>query len=641
MSYKTIIRPKSPPPLAIAVARCGARHALRPFLRRENLAFIAVLIAPEDTADYYRRAVSGLIQDPAHVDEYGNDTAAVFTVTESTIDPRTVYDRIKFARQVVVVTEKREYLPADFLAGADLVKDVGRPTPEHFVAAAREAKMPGMTREHAEFLSTKSLDAILVSVRQTRPLMSSVRQMKRIAARPVEPKPTASKEKSPSVRLEEMHGYGKAKDWGLQLAEDLSAWRAGEIKWEDVDRGALLYGPPGCGKTSYAKALAATCNVALVTASAAKWQARGHLGDYLKAMRAVFEEAKKRAPSLLFIDEFDSFGDRESPTSDDHHRDYRRQVINGLLECLDPSEGRDGVVVIGAANNPDGIDPALLRSGRLETMIEIPLPDAAARLGILHQHLRGQRIEGDLRKVVAATRSWSGADIEKLARDVRRLARRRHTAITDSLLLEVMPKRYVLTTSELRHAAVHEAGHAIVGVLLGRDVLIGVHIERDVPVGGARQSAGRASFEPVSGIFGTSAHYDDRIAVLLGGIAAETVMLGFHGDGAGGAPASDLALATDLATRAERHYGLGATLSVELGHGSHPLESIRRRDPELRRLVESRLRKQFERAVGILSEKRTDLDLLVDRLVTRGHVTGDEVRAMLLKGSGDTASVAP
>lgn len=639
MSYRLANRPKSPPHLTIAVARCGVRAALRPFLRRWRLAFIAVLVTPENTADYYRRAVSSLIDDPTNVDEFGNDAAIVFTVAEASIDPRTVFDRIKNARQVVVVTESRDYLPTDFIAGADLVADIASPTPEHFIAAAREAKMPGMTLAHAEYLSTKSLDAILAGVRPTRPLMSSVRQMKRMEAQAVEPKPQPAK--PAPLGLADMHGYGKAKDWGLQLAADLDAWRAGEIGWEDVDRGALLFGPPGCGKTSYARALATTCNVHLIVASAARWQAQGHLGDYLKAMRTAFKEARKHTPSLLFIDEFDSFGDRESPNSDDHHRDYRRQIINGLLECLDPSEGRDGVVVIGATNNPDGIDPALLRSGRLETMIEIPLPDAVARLGILRQHLKGQKIEGDLGKVVSTTRSWSGADIEKLARDVRRLARRRRTAITDSLLLEVMPKRYVMTDDELRHAAVHEAGHAMVGVLLECDVLMGVHIERDVAVGGARQSAGRASFEPADGIIRTSVHYDDRIAMLLGGIAAETVVFGAYADGAGGARASDLALATDLATRAERHYGLGATLSVELGHGSNPLESIRKRDPELRRLVEYRLRQQFDRAVKMLTERRTDLDGLVNRLVTHGHVTGDEVRVMLSKGSRDTASVAP
>ncbi|MGB3813769.1 MAG: AAA family ATPase [Shinella sp.] len=639
MSYRSLSAPKSPPHLAIAVARCGVRNALRPFLHRQNLAFIAVLIAPENTADYYRRAVSSLIQDPANADEYGNDPAVVFTVSESTIEGRSVYDRIKHARQVVVVTEERDYLPADFLAGADLVADIARPTTEHFIAAAREAKVPGMTEAHAKFLSTKSFDAILVAVRHTRPLMSSVRQMKRMEAKSVEPEPVA---KAPSaVGLQDMHGYGKAKDWGIQLAEDLAAWRAGEINWEDVDRGALLYGPPGCGKTSYAKALATTCSVELVVASAARWQSKGHLGDLLNAMRAAFAEATKKAPSVLFIDEFDSFGDRDGPTSDDHHRDYRRQVINGLLECLDPSEGREGVVVIGATNNPDGIDRALLRSGRLETMIEIPLPDAAARVEILRHHLKGQEIDGDLRKVVAATRSWSGADIEKLARDVRRLARRRHSTITESLLLEVMPKQYVMAENELRHAAVHEAGHAIVGVLLACDVLTGVYVEREVSMNGARQSAGRASFEPARGIIRTAAHYDDRIAMLLGGIAAETVVFGFHADGAGGAPTSDLALATDLATRTERHYGLGATLSVELGHGSHPLESIRKRDPELRRLVECRLRKQFDRAVGILTERRADLAGVSDVLVSNGRVTGDEVRAMLSTGSRDTASVVP
>ncbi|CAN7238880.1 AAA family ATPase [Pararhizobium sp. LjRoot255] len=630
MSYRSASRPKSPPHLVIAVARCSVRNALRPFLRRENLAFVAVLIVPEDSADYYRRAVSSLIQDPMPVDEYCNDTAVVFTVAESTIDPRSVYDRIKHARQVVVVTERREYLPGDFLAGADLVMDVVRPTPEHFIAAAREAKVPGMTREHAEFLSTKSFDAILVAVRQTRPLMSSVRQMKRVAARTVEPEPTP--DKTLSLGLENMHGYGKAKDWGLQLAEDLRAWRAGEITWDDVDRGALLFGPPGCGKTSYAKALAATCGVDLVAASAAKWQAKGHLGDYLKAMRAAFEEARKKAPSLLFIDEFDSFGDRES-AGDDDHRDYRRQVINGLLECLDPSEGREGVVVIGATNNPDVIDRALLRSGRLETLVEIPLPNRDARIAILHHHLRDHQIEGDLRRFVAATRGWSGADIEKLARDTRRIARRRKVPVTESLLLEALPERYVMTAEELRHTAVHEAGHAIIGVLLSCDVLTSVHIEREVPTQGMQQVAGRATFKPATGIIRTASYYDDRITMLLGGIAAETVVFGYHADGAGGAPSSDLAVASDLATRTERHYGLGATLSVELGKGSNPLEYLRDRDPELRRLVEARLKAQFDRAVGILRDRRAELDRLANLLVQRGKANGDEVRAILFDAS--------
>jgi cell division protease FtsH len=637
MSYRSLSGAKSPPHLAIAVARCGVRNALRPFLRRENLAFIAVLIAPEDTTDYYRRAVSGLIHDPAHVDEYGNDTAVVFTVGQSTMEPRSVYDRIKHARQVVVVAEKREYLPADLLAGADLVADIASPTPGHFIAAAREAKVPGMTRAHAEFLSTKSFDAILVAVRPTRPLISSVRQMKRMAAKPAEPEPTP--EKSTSVGLEDMHGYEKAKDWGLQLAADLRAWRDGDIAWEDVDRGALLYGQPGCGKTTYAKALARTCGVELVVASAARWQAKGHLGDLLNAMRAAFAEATKKAPSVLFIDEFDSFGDRDAPTSDDHHRDYRRQVINGLLECLDPVEGREGVVVVAATNNPSAIDRALLRSGRLETRIEIPLPDAQARVAILRHHIRQSPVHGDLARFVSGTAGWSGADIEKLARDARRLARRRGMPLDERVLMEAMPARYLLSDAELLRIAVHEAGHAIVGSVLGSETLVSVAIAREAPAFGGIGSVGTTSFVPHRGAVRNAAYYDDWIAMLLAGTAAELVVLGDRADGAGGAPSSDLVLATDAATRVERQLGLGENLSADLGKGDRPLEHLRATDPDLRRLVDRRLKTQFDRAVDLLAGYRPQLDRLVELLLSNGSVQGARVRDLLGEPTRNAASV--
>lgn len=635
MSYRSVSRPKSPP-LVIAVAQCGVRHVLRPFLRRKHLAFIAVLIAPEDTADYYRRAVSSLIQDPAHVDEYGNDTAVAFTVGQSTMEPRSVYDRIKHARQVVVVAEKREYLPADLLAGADLVADIASPTPGHFIAAAREANVPGMTRAHAEFLSTKSFDAILVAVRQTRPLMSSVRQMKRMAAKPAEPEPTP--EKSTSVGLEDMHGYGKAKEWGLQLAADLRAWRDGDIPWDDVDRGALLFGPPGCGKTSYARALANSCGVKLINASAARWQASGHLGDYLKAMRSAFSDAAKSAPCILFIDEADSFGDREAG-GDSDHRDYRRQVINGLLECLDPVEGREGVVVVAATNNPSAIDRALLRSGRLETSIEIPLPDAQARVAILRHHIRESPVHGDLARFVSGTAGWSGADIEKLARDARRLARRRGMPLDERVLMEAMPARYLLSDAELLRIAVHEAGHAIVGSVLGSETLVSVAIAREAPASGGIGSVGTTSFVPHRGAVRNAAYYDDWIAMLLAGTAAELVVLGDRADGAGGAPSSDLVLATDAATRVERQLGLGENLSADLGKGDRPLEHLRATDPDLRRLVERRLKTQFDRAVDLLAGYRPQLDRLVELLLSNGSVQGARVRDLLGEPTRNAASV--
>lgn len=357
-------------------------------------------------------------------------------------------------------------------------------------------------------------------------------------------------------------------------------------------------------------------------------------------MRSSFAEAKKLSPCILFIDEFDSFGDRDGG-GDDHHRDYRRQSINGLLECLDPSEGREGVVVIGATNDPSGIDRALMRSGRLETQIEIPLPDAPARIAILRHHLRDIPVDGDLVRFVSATTNWSGADIEKVARDARRLARRHGKMLTEDLLLEAMPPRYVLSEAELRHSAVHEAGHAIVGVVLGCDILRGVSIAREAVIGVAVQSVGSTVFEKREGVISTVEFYDDKIAMLLGGIAAETLVYGRHSNGAGGAVSSDLAIASDTATRIERHYGFGEALSVDLGRGERPLEYLRDRDPELRRIVDARLNAQFERATALLSERSTELELLAAQLFVRGHVGGDEVRALCKVEAKDIASVAP
>ncbi|MBB3389717.1 ATP-dependent Zn protease [Rhizobium sp. BK275] len=631
-SSYTLSRRQSPPSLAVAAARCAVRRVLRPFLRRQNTAFIAILHVAEGTSDYYRRAASSLIRDPVPVDEDCNETAIVMTVSEGATDLRVIYDRFRHGRQIVIVTERMENIPLELKAAADVIAEIAPPSADHYMAASRVAKVRGMTPEIAELLTEFSFDAIASSVRGTRPLLSAVRQLKKSLVEAAKPSPAPVKPKGP--RLEEMAGYGAAKTWGLQLADDLRAWKAGEIAWEDVDRGALLHGPPGCGKTTYAQALANSCEVDLVIASAARWQAAGHLGDYLKAMRAAFAQAAKQSPCLLFVDEFDSFGDREG--DDDHARDYRRQVINGMLECLDPADGREGVVVVGATNNPSVIDRALLRPGRLETLIEIPLPDGDARIAILRHHLRDQEFGGDLARFVQATRGWSGADIEKLARDARRLSRRRKVAFSEDLLFEAMPKRYVLSESELRHTAVHESGHAIIAVLLACDVLKHVHIDRDAAVGVGAQSVGMTVFEPEVGRVKTVSYYDDRIAMLLGGIAAETVVYGCHADGAGGAPSSDLVVASDIATRLERHFGFGEVLSVELGTGSRPLEYLRDQDPDLRSLVDARLKAQLDRAKVLLAERREELDQLTQALVDKGHVIGDDVRALVAVTSGKT-----
>lgn len=194
-------------------------------------------------------------------------------------------------------------------------------------------------------------------------------------------------------RVETLSGYGEARDWALNLKEDLALWRAGTLCWEDMSAKLLLSGPPGTGKTTFARALCNTLQVPLIATSVATWMEPGYLGDVLKRMSAAFAEAHEAKPAILFVDELDGINTRGSSGE---WTTYWDQIVNRLLELLDGASRSDGVIVVGATNNPDRIDKALLRSGRLEKHIVIPRPDTEALIGILRHHLKG-----DLDTVVA------------------------------------------------------------------------------------------------------------------------------------------------------------------------------------------------------------------------------------------------
>lgn len=198
---------------------------------------------------------------------------------------------------------------------------------------------------------------------------------------------TSVPQKQTSVALvETLSGYGSARAWALDLKADLALWRDAKLSWDEMSTKLLLSGPPGTGKTTYAKALCNTLQVPLLVTSVAHWLEPGYLGDVLKRMSAAFELAASKAPAILFIDELDNIGSRNAGGGRPYD-DYWVSLINRLLQLLDGATKTEGVVIVAATNLPDKIDPALLRSGRLETHVRIPLPDLGTMAEILAHHL--------------------------------------------------------------------------------------------------------------------------------------------------------------------------------------------------------------------------------------------------------------
>ncbi|WP_417419149.1 ATP-binding protein [Hoeflea sp.] len=186
--------------------------------------------------------------------------------------------------------------------------------------------------------------------------------------------------------VERLTGYGAARQWALDLKMDLEAFKSNEVEWSDLSSRLLLSGPPGTGKTTFARALCNTLELPLVATSVARWLETSHLGDVLAAIGATFDHVSQHAPCILFIDEIDNIGSRGGGGGRPFD-EYWSTLVNRLLELLDGASKTTGVIIVGATNRPEKIDPALLRSGRLEKHIIIPPPDTEALIGIIAHHL--------------------------------------------------------------------------------------------------------------------------------------------------------------------------------------------------------------------------------------------------------------
>ncbi len=604
-------------------AYCCIAAAVRPMRRAKHFA-VALIISEWGEVDTYYRAAHAVLKP-------GNDRYDVGTTTQPVIfkDDRAttshgvVVEQLEHDRMIILFQTEAS-IPSDIRSAFDAVVRIGMPTIEHVKGVMRWRHRIEVSDMEAEVLLHTEWSSLGLLMRQGRPIRRVMKAlMKPRAVLSPSSKPA---EASPEMGLETMAGFGAAKVWGLDLAADIRDWKDGRIKWNDVDRGMLLSGPPGTGKTIFANALGRTCGVPVIHASAAKWQARGHLGDFLKAMIASFDEAKKRAPSILFIDEIDSFGDRMN--SRDDNQAYEIKAINGLLECLDGAQARDGVVVVAACNNPDLIDPAILRSGRLDKHVRIELPDAEARAAILRMHLGSDLMGEDLTEFAVETEGQTGADIARLTRDARRLARRQQRPMSRDDMRAALPLSVPIPIENLHSNAIHEIGHAVVGLELGLE-LSRVTISPTARITSTVQSLGGARFTAEPWARRTRQRYLDMIALFMAGIAAEEIFLGEYDDGATAGEGSDLHRATRIAIDMERAHGMGELLASFGDVGDRRLDEIKHLDGRLMMRVDGVLREQLARSKEIIERHRAASLRLHRELLERMDLQGEEVLALM------------
>lgn len=404
-----------------------------------------------------------------------------------------------------------------------------------------------------------------------------------------------------------------------RIVDDLRDWQAGEVRWSELTRSLLLYGPPGTGKTWLAQAMAASAGISHVSGSFAEWQAAGHLGHMLAAMRKTFARAFASAPAILTIDEIDAVGSRDD--SDDHARSYRTQVINGFLEQMDAISRKPGVIVIGTCNNRDHIDPAILRAGRFDLHIEIGRPGPAALAQILGNRL-GDGFDPDA--IATLARAASGctpAQIDAALRMARSLCRaeRRGLRLDDIRNALALPPQQDALDWRI---AVHEAGHAVACMALDLGTITHITL---APTGGeiARNLPRHQML---------LADLDDEITYTLAGRAAEQLILGDASAGAGGGADSDLALATRIATMIETRLGFGSQGLLWSG-----VDEIGRLGTATQNLIRARLRAGQAKATAILRQHRAQMVAIARALQQQRHLSGDDLQRHGLGGANPEA----
>jgi cell division protease FtsH len=394
-----------------------------------------------------------------------------------------------------------------------------------------------------------------------------------------------------------------------------------------IPRGLLMVGPPGTGKTLIAKALAGEAGVSFLAVSGSDFSAP-LIGIAKGRVSKLFQQARKRAPCLIFIDEIDAIGRKRGGGGSAADREFE-STLNQLLVEMDGFNTTAGVIVIGATNRVDVLDPALLRPGRFDRQVHIGLPDIAGREAILNVHARNVKLcaDADLRSLAQGTPGFSGADLGNLLNEAAIFAARHGAgeighahleAARNKIIMGLERRSLVVTSEERRLVAVHEAGHAVCACLTpGSDR---VHSATIIPHGQAlglvmRLPENDRHCIPVEKL-------EADLIVAMGGRAAEEVVFGPRKVTTGAA--SDIAHATDLVRRMVTEWGMSPAIGmvrVVRVNESLPPEVER----EIRRIIDE----MYETAKACIQQNRHALDSLVEALLERETIDGDEVRRIV------------
>ena len=445
------------------------------------------------------------------------------------------------------------------------------------------------------------------------------------------------------VTFEDVAGVDEAKQDLQEIVEFLRDPGKFQRLGGRIPRGVLLVGPPGTGKTLIARAVAGEANVPFFTISGSDF-VEMFVGVGASRVRDMFEQAKKNAPCIIFIDEIDAVG-RHRGAGLGGGNDEREQTLNQLLVEMDGFEANEGVILIAATNRPDVLDPALLRPGRFDRQVVVPNPDVVGREQILKVHVRKVPLAPDinLKTIARGTPGFSGADLMNLVNEAALTAARRNKRMVtqaefeeakDKVMMGAERKSLVMTEEEKMLTAYHEGGHAIVGLnVVATDP---IHKATIIPRG---RALGMVMQLPERDKLSMSLEQmTSRLAIMMGGRVAEELVFGKEKVTSGAS--SDIEQATRLARMMVTRWGLSEALGT-VSYGENQDEvflgmsvsrtqnaseaTVQKIDTEIRRFVEE----GYNEATRILTEKRADLEALAKGLLEFETLSGDEIQDLL------------